>query len=218
MYQLVIGDKEYNLPSDYTLEEWVELNKWQAIPDRLISLGMKIPLYEVDLIPDETKALAMSLVIAIMNPEWVPVNQKINNGNLIGFDSLKLGQFIDLEMYTNDYFKQMPNIVKVLYNIDNTDGIKISQVHSALQSYFKWRILLYKQYSNLFNADVDDSEADEVKTNPAHVWMDITMTLADGKFLNMDNVLEKPVIQAFNWLAWNKDRIKKENELSRRNK
>ena len=216
MYKLVIGDKEYSLPSDFTIDEWVELHKWQMIPDRLINLGMGIPLDEVKIIPEETKALALALVYAVMNPEWLSIRKEINGNKLIEFNSITLGQFIDLEVYIGDYFKKFPDIVKVLYNLESTDDLKISDVHTAVQSYIKWRILLYKQYSNLFNAVYDEDEVIEdtpVKTqNTAHIWLDIVMVLADGKFLNMDDVLNKPVIQAFNWLAWNKDRVRKEQE------
>ena len=38
------------------------------------------------------------------------------------------------------------------------------------------------------------------------------MILAEGKFLHIDEVTSKPLIQAFNWLAWNKERIEKEKE------
>ncbi len=216
MYKLVIGDSEYSLPNDFTIDKWVELHKWQSIPDRLINLAMGIPLDEVKIIPEETKTLALALVYAIMNPEWLSIKKEINNNKLIEFNSMTLGQFIDLEVYTNDYFKKFPDIVKVLYGLESTDGLMISDVHTAVQSYLKWRILLYKQYSNLFNAVYDEDEVVEDNhsktSNPAHMWLDIVMVLADSKFLNMDAVLEKPVIQAFNWLAWNKDRMRKEQE------
>ena len=220
MYKLVIGDKEYELPNDLTLDKWVELNKWQAVPKKLVSIGMGIPMEDVNHIPADTMQLATSLVAAIMNPEWYKIKKEINGHQLIDFDSMSLGKFIDLEIYVLDYFKRMPDMVKVLYGMKDTDGIMLSDVYTAVQSYLKWRILLYKQYSNLFNADAIDEETikdKHIKINAAHTWMDITMTLADGKFLNMDEVLNKPVIQAFNWLAWNKDRIRKENELQRHN-
>ena len=220
MNKLVIGDKEYELPVNLTLDKWIELNKWQLSADRLISVAMGIPLDEVDIIPEETKQLAVALIIAIMNPDWTPVKTEVKGGTLVDFNTISLGKFIDLDIYLATYTKDIKEIVKVLYGIEDTDDLLLSDVFSAIKSFIQWRILLYKQYSNLFNDSGDNEEVVEdnhIKINPAHSWMDITMTLADGNFLAMDEVLNKPVIQAFNWLAWNKDRIKKENELQRHN-
>jgi hypothetical protein len=221
MNKLVIGDKEYELPVNLTLDKWIELNKWQLSAERLISVAMGIPLDEVDVIPEETKQLAVALIIAIMNPDWTPVKTEVKGGTLVDFNTISLGKFIDLDIYLATYTKDIKEIVKVLYGIEDTDDLILSDVFSAIKSFIQWRILLYKQYSNLFNDGGDNEEVVEdnhIKINPAHSWMDITMTLADGNFLAMDEVLNKPVIQAFNWLAWNKDRIKKENELQRHNR
>jgi len=218
MNALVIGDKEYQLPINLTLDHWIELNKWQLSADKLISTAMDIPLEEVNIIPEETKQLAVALIIAIMNPDWTPVKTKIKDNDLIDFNTVSLGKFIDLDIYLANYTKDIKEIVKILYNIEDTDGILLNDVFSAIKYFIQWRILLYKQYKNLFNESDDEDEVvenNQNKINPAHSWMDITMVLAEGRFLDMDAVLEKPVIQAFNWLAWNKDNKRKEAEAQK---
>ena len=219
-YSLVIGDKEYTLPSDIPIDKWVELNK-NSNPFVWMNSVYDIPIDEVKLIPEKTRELAIQLIKAIMNPTWVPIRQTLADCELINFDDIKLGQFIDLEVYIDDYYTNYPEIVKILYQTKNNVGnLGISQVHSAVTKFITWRLLMYKQYKNLFELDIEDDEIVKVQQDkhvkPAHIWYDVTMTLADNKFLNMDAVLEKPLIQSLNWLAWNKDRQRHLNEMKRK--
>jgi len=219
-YSLVIGEKEYTLPSDIPIDKWVELNK-NSNPFVWMNSVYDIPIDEVKLIPEKTRELAIQLIRAIMNPTWVPIRQTLVDTELINFEDIKLGQFIDLEVYIDDYYTNYPEIIKVLYQTENNVGnLGISQVHSAVIKFLTWRLLLYKQYKNLFDLDIEDDEIVKVKQDkhvkPAHIWYDVVMTLADDKFLNMDAVLEKPLIQSLNWLAWNKDRQRALNEQLRK--
>jgi hypothetical protein len=44
------------------------------------------------------------------------------------------------------------------------------------------------------------------------------MILADGKFLNIEAVTDRPLVEALNYLAWNKTKIEREAELLRQTK
>tara|TARA_R110000772_G_scaffold18950_1_gene53352 strand:- start:1184 stop:1852 length:669 start_codon:yes stop_codon:yes gene_type:complete len=219
-YSLVIGDKEYTLPSDIPIDKWVELNK-NSNPFVWMNSVYDIPIDEIKSIPEKTRELAIQLIKAIMNPTWVPIRQTLVDTELINFEDIKLGQFIDLEVYIDDYYTNYPNIVKILYQTENNVGnLGISQVHSAVTKFFTWRLLVYKQYKNLFELDIDGDDIVQVQQDkhvkPAHIWYDVVMTLSDNKFLNMDAVLEKPLIQSLNWLAWNKDKQRALNEQLRK--
>lgn len=216
-YTLVVDDCEYKLPMDYTVKQWVNMSTAAVNPDFMISVGMDMPIDEVDKLPESTKTMTLALLNAVLHPTWIGLTRKIDGGELISLDNITLGDFIDLEVYIEDYKKQFPKIIGKLYGVDNPEECFISQVQPAVEYYLKWRMLLYKQYSNLFGMSYVNDEADEVpqhkRENPAHVWFDIVMVLADDKFLDMDAVLNKPLIQSLNWLAWNKDKKKKEAEL-----
>ena len=225
MYELVIGDNEYKLPKDIMLMDYVQLYKRQDDADFILGLAMKIPKDDIAVIPEKTKALAVGLVDAILNPTWVPMNNEVRGCKLINFNTITLGQFIDLEVYTQDYYKYVPEIVKILYNTNETEDWGIGEVHSAIQGYYNWRKALYFNYKNLFGAVyendelVEDTQDKPVKNNnTAHAWYDIALLLADGKFLNLESVYEKSVIEAFNWLAWNKENKLKEAEAIRKQK
>jgi hypothetical protein len=213
MPSLVIGDNEYKLPDNLSLDKWVEMNKWTHMPAKFISVGMDMPINEAAIVPEETQALACALLVAIQNPEWHEVKTSLYGHQLIKFDDLTLGQFIDLENYMAEYSSMMPKMVEVLFDIEDTDDVTLNDVYAAVQSYINWRKLLYMQYERLFNIDRDEEEIDEVKrkkNNTAHIWMDITMVLANNDFTKMDEVLLKPIRQCLNWLAWNKDKARTE--------
>lgn len=221
MASLVIGDNEYQVPSDLSLDKWLELNRWTSNPIKFVSIGMDMPVAEAAKIPEETLALAAALLVAIMNPDWTPLKTKLWSHPLISFPDLTLGQFIDLETYVADYNKQMPNMVKVLYDIEDIDDVKLGDVYSAIKSYMAWRTSLYKQFARLFN--IDDETEEVIEDNKAtksvgHIWMDITMTLANNDFTKMDYVLGQPIISALNWLAWNKDKQREERARIRKQK
>ena len=219
-YTLVIDDCEYKLPLDYTVKQWVDMSTAAINPDFMISVGMNMPLDKVDILPEKTKVMTLALLNSILKPTWVGLTREIDNGKLINFDTITLGDFIDLEVYIENYKKNFPNIIGKLYNHDSPLDCLISQTQPAVEYYLKWRMLLYKQYSNLFGMDHVNDKDDDIqrgkRENPARIWFDIVMVLADDKFLNMDEVLNKPLIQSLNWLAWNKDKKMKEAELLRK--
>jgi len=227
MYKLIIGDNEYELPGDMSLETWIELSKWSPEPmfyPQIISVGMGIPINEVSSIPDDVKELAVALILGLTSPDWKGINYSYNGGELIKFDEMTLGQFIDLEVaVSNNLYKNVKQIISVLYNnVPVKPDTKLGEVWGAIKYYMQWRILLYSKYKNLFDIGSEDNEAvdntQDNNVNNAHIWYNIVMVLADNKFLNIEPVVSRPLIEALNWLAWNKDRIKKENELQKHNR
>jgi hypothetical protein len=96
----------------------------------------------------------------------------------------------------------------------------ISGVWTGIQNFISYRNSLYKNYTNLFGGEEDgyaESEIKQTTTDIKKVWYDIILTLAEGKFLEIDKVTDKPLVSAFNWLAWNKDRMEKQKEEIKKN-
>jgi hypothetical protein len=210
---LSIDGKEYNLPTDFTIKKWVELQKLTGDTDKLISSAMGIPLEFTKLMPEKTKTLAVTLIIATLYPSW---NKNVNPRR-ISFENITLGQFVDLEIFiSRDYRKTMYEIINILYPDNVNDNEMFSQYWPGVERYLKWRITLYKNYKNLFG--ISDDERDEMedlldsKLDLAYSWYDNIMTLADEKFLNIDPVLQRPLIEALNYLAWHKTKLEKEAE------
>lgn len=215
MSALVIDNTEYKFPNDFTIKEWMVLIKFINNEELLISEALKIPADDMKKMPDGTKSLMSQLIKGVMFPTFVQLNKE----NLINLNEITLGKFIDIDVAFQDVNKNIDKIINLLYNTDDASKMKISKTYAALRYYANWKKALFINYKNLFDAPVEEDEDVEYTQskpqNIAQVWMDIVMTLADGKFLNIDAVTEKPLIQAFNWLAWNKDNKRREAELLR---
>jgi len=52
----------------------------------------------------------------------------------------------------------------------------------------------------------------EKKVDPAYNWYAFIMVLCNDDFLKIDEVVEKPIIQALNYLAYIKDKKEEENK------
>ena len=96
----------------------------------------------------------------------------------------------------------------------------ISGVWTGIQNFISYRNSLYKNYTNLFGGEEDgyvQVETKQTTQDIKKIWYDIILTLADGNFLYIDEVTDKSLVSAFNWLAWNKDRMEKQKEEIKKN-
>ena len=230
MYTLVIKDKEYTVPDYLTIETWSEVNKYdirmKMTHNRVISIIMGIPQDEVEIIPDNTKELIMLMVVSLINPIVLLHYKEYNDGKYIDLPSMTLGTFIDLELQIADGIqKNLKGIVEILYNTNIDNDTNIKKVLGGVNHYLKWRESIYSSYKNLFATGSDDGYADDsdfyksTVQDIKHSWFEIIMLMANDDILRMDEVTEQPVVKAFNWLAWNKDRqakeLERQNDLQR---
>ena len=225
MYTLVIKDKEYKLPEDLTLDQWIEITKYDIGVSfnhkKIVSLSFNIPYEEVDIIPDKTIELLISFIYVMLYPEHQPLNKEYMGGQYINMQGITLGKFIDMEIYLSEGLnKSIKDIVKTLWGVEPTEEFMISGVWTGIQNFISYRNSLYKNYTNLFGGEEDgyaESEIKQTTTDIKKIWYDIILTLAEGKFLEIDKVTDKPLVSAFNWLAWNKDKMEKQKEEIKKN-
>ena len=225
MYSLVIKGKEYKLPEDLTLDEWIEVTKYDiSLPfnhKKIVSLCFNIPYDEVMIVPDKTIELLISFVYVMLYPDHQPLNKDYMGGNYINLQGLTLGKFIDMEVYLSEgYNKRIKDIVYTLWGVEPTEKFMISGVWTGIQNFISYRNSLYKNYTNLFGGEGDgyaEVEVTQTTTDIKKIWYDIILTLAEGKFLDINNVTDKSLVSAFNWLAWNKDRMEKQKEEIKKN-
>lgn len=224
MYSLVIKGKEYKVSEDITLDKWCEVTKYDInIPfnhKKIISLCFEIPYEEVDIIPDKTIELLISFIYVLIYPQHTELNKTYMGGEYVNLQGLTLGKFIDLEVYLSEGLnKRIKDIVQLLWGVKPTEEFMISGVWKGIQNFIDYRNSLYKNYTNLFGGEQEGYAEDIVTTtsDTKKIWYDIILTLAEGKFLYIDDVTDKPLISAFNWLAWNKDRMEKQKEEQKKN-
>lgn len=233
MYSLVIKDNEYKIPERLTIKKWKEVRKFDINMDfthnRILSIILAIPDDLIELIPDETKELTLTFLTSILFPMELFLDkiEEFNGGEYINLDSITLGDFIDLEIYITDGFeKHVEDVVYKLYGKEVNDDNYITEVLGGIYHYLKWRNNLYKSYKNLFNLGgegykeevIDKVSIEDVKKG----WYKIIVSLCDSDILKMNTVTSLPLIQAFNWLAFHKDKqqeeLEKQNDLQRNNR
>jgi hypothetical protein len=216
MNSVVIGDNKYKLPSDYTIEEYIQLHNigWDN-KILFMSTAFNIPKEEIELLPNEQLELGGSLVYSLLYPQGHTKAYKPLN-----FKEFTLGQFVDCEMMTDAGYKKILELCQLLFKEKITKDTPMSKVFTGYQSYITYRNLLYYQYKGLFGIDDDNDEVVEIQqsktVNNGHVWYDLIATLAQDNFLQMNEVVKRPVVECFNFLAYMKDKKKKELQETKR--
>jgi hypothetical protein len=232
MYSLVIKDKEYKLPERLTINKWKEVRKFDInmsfTHNRILSILLEIPDELILTIPQETKELVIVFLSTLLHPLELLINkeEEFNGEKYIDLNTITLGDFIDLEIYISDGFeKHIEDMVFKLYGTQVREDNYITEVMGGIYHYLKWRNNLYKSYENLFNLNNEgyreeekpNLSIDEIKKG----WYRIIVNLCNENILKMNMVTGLPLIQAFNWLAFHKDKqqeeLEKKNELQRHN-
>lgn len=222
MYKLEIDKHKFELDGSWSVEEWMALNKYD------ISLDFTWPAYisaatgaSIDLcnkIPSNTLEVGVALIKSLMHPVWQKPKKEYQGKRLVDFANMTIGTFIDCETAVGRGLDQwMHLLIAALYEAKPNEVLKwkIQEVYPAAHHYLNWRLDLYKTYESLFDMKDSDSEDTENTSDPAYMWYDMLMMLADEKFLNINDATERPVYEALNYLAWRKDKAKQE-ELERK--
>ena len=228
MYKLNLKGREFEIRENYTIEEWINLQKWDASIEanwpRLLSEAVGMSIEEAKEIPMETLQVAIGLLLVTLSPDHSKLEISIDNYGLIDFDAITFGQFVDLEvLLSRDPRKTLDRMVAVLYGAKETKHWQLKDTWPALQKYLVFRKSVYSSYKALFEIDDIDAGTETELRDQSHAWYDMIMILADEKFLNIEAVVDRPMVEAFNFLAWKKDQqikqqlaLQKQKQQSRR--
>lgn len=153
---------------------------------------------------------------------------------LIPFDQLTFGQFIDLETYVTDNWRDkfceiiatiylnctggewhdlQPEPFKdvnIKYRVKQLQDIEINHVYGAVQKYLKWRITFFKSYGLIDDPSEtpDPLEDDEPQEEKPNSWMDILNELSNKDVTKFDKILETNVHLIYNQLIHIKNQTK----------
>ena len=220
IYTLHIDDKIYRVPDKLSIKHFKELANWDIQLEenwrKIMSILMEVPYEEVELIPDKTIELAIAFLLDKIYPEVPPKND-------INIKDVKVGLFIDMEvLISKGVQNSIYGIIKKLYNIEPTDDMMLEDYWGGIKYYLNWRLSIFNSYRKLFGLDDEFSKNDielEEKVDPSYNWYQFIMVLADENFLNINKVVNEPIIQALNFLAYKKDKAEEEqkrlNEIQR---
>lgn len=219
--KLIINEKEYEIKSEYTIEQFMKLLAFDINIefnwDKVISIAYDIPIDEVSIMPDKTKEVAISFVGAFLNN----IDSNYINPNIKDLEKLTFGEFIDMDVYIADgLHKSLGKIMKFLYGVESSEII--NEYYGGFLYYSKWRQSIFNKYKNLFNNNDDDSDDEKVESTQlnsiqvARSWYKTLAYLSDDDLLKMDDILNKPLYAVLNFMAYKKE--KNLNELQRINK
>jgi RNase H-fold protein (predicted Holliday junction resolvase) len=213
MQRLIVGDKEFEVSDKLTVAQWMEISQLDITKTsdqaKAVCIVFGMPVSMSRLLTDDIVSVGMLLVSDQLVPKVTRYKTSINNHKLIDFNSITLGKFVDLEVYIDrGRGKSLDAIVSLLYDATDTEYWYIDEVLGAVIAYDRFRQQLFNSYKKLFSGS--SNQDDDYRPDVGRMWYDVIMTLADGKFNLIEQTTERPVIEAFNWLAWNKDRIRQQ--------
>jgi hypothetical protein len=215
-HQLLIDDNTYEVPDKLTIKQFRELANWDITLEsnwrKILSIVMDIPYTEALLVPDKTVELVVTFLLDKIYPDSSPVKK-----GAFDIKNINVGLFVDMEvLISKGVQKSIYQIIERLYEVEPNDKMYIYDYYGGIKYYLNWRLNIFNSYRKLFGLDDEFSKNDielEEKVDPSYNWYQFLMVLCDEKFLDINKVVDEPIIQALNFLAYKKD--KAENEKRR---
>lgn len=236
--QFTVLDKTYKVPKHISLECFERAIVWD-IEDLnnlkpFVATIMECPLSSINRLDEEVLGFITGVCLQRFQLINQPVNLSVLEHTLIDFDSMTFSQFVDLDTYiSKGIHKNLINISSIIYNCKHEDikGVPIETVWGAVIELNKWRERCYKEYDEFFELEQAKSgpqpdKDEDYEPNIQLMWWEAIMSLADGDFLKIHQVVERPWREALNYLTWKKAQVQKEklqnlktkNDLQRRTK
>ena len=214
--ELLIDEKVYRIPKRLTIKQFKELANWDITIEnnwrKVVSIVMDIPYSDTLKIPKKTIELVVTILLNKIYPDTAPIKK-----GSFDINNINVGLFVDMEvLITGGVQKNIYDIIKRLYEIEPADKMYIYDYYGGIKYYLNWRLNIFNSYRKLFGLDDEFSKNDmelEERVDPAYNWYQFLMVLCDEKFLDINKVVDEPIIQALNFLAFKKD--KAENEKRR---
>jgi len=203
MIHLKIDNKKYPITEDPTLDQWQRMMsldfEYEGHWPTLINIATNVPIDVLNLATQEQLRLGGVLVsLALQRRREVPV---------VDFNTLNLGQFIDMEYYLAEGMQK--SIRKCLTTLEVETEVATEALW-VIERYTQWRNNIYKQYAGLFNYDPqpNDEEDEGPQKTPFDIakgWYRILVELSGHDPLKIDSITKQPLKEMFNYLAMQKD-------------
>lgn len=144
----------------------------------------------------------------------------IEGRRLIDLNKMTFGTFVDLDVLTVEGLENtLSQLIAMLYNTDPEEVAQwpIESVWPALRAWQTNRANIYKRYEYLFATDSLTGDANEGNgISIKESWYKLIIALSSEEFLNIHQVVERPLIEALNFLDWLKAKREQEAREMRR--
>lgn len=212
-HKININQEAYEIPDRLTADQYQTLLNfdWQdpKYYPLIVSQLTCAPFSLISQANEDSLALAMSLIISVMN--------KRTECKMLDLTEVKLGQFVDMDVYLSlGLDKHFIEIRDLLC----PDALWADEIMWAIEKYSEYRNYTYRQYKELFGISekaLEAAQAEEVtdKLQVARSWYRVIVNLAGENLLEIDRVTEEPVKKAFNFMAYQKERVLEAEEKQR---
>lgn len=216
-----IADKSYELPQQVTVGDFMALAGFDLLDNRhnalICATLIKAPLADLQRAgATDVLWLKTHLLQPLTNLEEEPLLLKIDGYSFVDLDALTIGDFADLDVLITEGIQSgLAQILGLLYGAPSTkvEDWDMRQAWPAVLHYMTFREGIYKGYRNLFEVNespvVEGSTTatDEEEPHSArHAWYTVFMTLCNDRFLDLERVPYRPLVEALNFLAYQKEK------------
>lgn len=205
--------------TSYTLPEEVTASQWSMISlvpnDMKHTIAHVLNVNRLDLAtlePDELQHVYEYCCIAMKGLQ-LEMESPVLRETL---DGMTFGMWVDLDVWAHTDPNAFIVEITSLLADEETAEWPLSKALAVLKQYLEWRANVYKNYSNLFGITEDATEEgyeatdEQSEVDIQRIWYDAIMLLCNDDFSNIDLVIEKPYIQALNFMAYRKEKAEKE--------
>lgn len=219
-FSFKIGDTEYKVPDKLNVWTFQLAISWDLTNDQnykpFISAITGCPLPELDKIDD----FVLSIIFKACT-DRIPTNKdrvhQIESYTLLDTDKVTFGDFIDLDiLYADGIGKHVVEAAAKLYGTTTEVAAEfpIDDVWPTIVWFFDWRKSVYRDYEEFFETQqngrsTDDDEKFTINSLQL-MWYEAVLVLAGGEFLKINQVVDRPMREALNFLTWKKAQIQKD--------
>ena len=230
-----IGANQYKVPDYIDVATFEKAIVWNLEDLKnlkpFVATIIGCPLSDLNKLEDEVLAFITGTCLQKIQVVGAETNTTVNDHNLIDFETMTFGQWVDFDTYISlGAGENLSKLVAILYNTEagRVQHWNTSDIWGAVQEASQWRVGVYREYDEFFELsekeEIEGKDAEATKPNIQLMWWESIMALADGDFMKIHQVVERPYREALNYLTWKKAQVQKEkleilkrkNDLQRR--
>jgi hypothetical protein len=218
--EFTIDGETYRVPDYITVAKFERAILWDL--DNLQNLKpfvatiVDCPLSHINRLDEEVLAFITGVCLQRMQVQDSPLETRIGLNDLLDFDTMTFGQWIDLDtFFAKGVGRHLSQIVGVLYD-QSPEAVSewdVTWVWGAINQFAVWRESVYREHDEFFELrepeDVGEVEEDR-DPNIGLMWYEATLALADEDFLKIHQVVERPYKECLNYLTWKKAKAQRE--------
>ena len=221
---VTVGSTKYHVPEKLTVDQFAAIQQFgydNSKAQKLIcATVLGAPLNTFNDVDEEELATLLAICLVPLGS----LDSAEKTISSLDMGKLTFGQFVDLDVISHRGLKHnLPQLIAVLHEVEVDEVLNkpIDLYWPAVQEWLEFRSKLYSSYSGFFGIEENDAQktgGEQESIDASRVWYTALMVLADDDFLKIHQVVERPVIEAMNFLAYVKDkRFREAQEQKRRN-